>query len=149
MSAIEIYGKIESVVTMPQTETPIDLSMLDTWDELSEHQQLFLCQYFADYPKRVSARMKTGVSKHKLTAWMKQDRNFNEAFEEIEEIHKENLSAIHYNEAYEDSRARKDVLKGIGARGYDSEKQKTNTTNILNVGKTTMNELAEAIKNKD
>ena len=149
MSAIEIHGKIEPVVVMPQTETPIDLRMLDTWDEVSEHQQLFLCQYFIDYPKRVSARMKTGVSKHKLMQWLKKDQPFALAFEEIEEIHKENLSAIHYNEAYEDSRARKDVLKGIGARGYDSDKQKTNTTNILNVGDTTMNDLAKFLKDKD
>lgn len=146
MSAIELHGKIEPVQLLPLTETPVDLRSLDTWEDLQEHQQLYLCSYFVVYPKRLSARMQTGVSQNKLNEWFKRDKNFAQAFAEIEELHKENLSAIHYNEAYHDSRTRKDVLKGIGARGYDSEKSKTNTTNILNVGDVTMSQLADALK---
>lgn len=134
MSVVEIHGKIEAVQTLPESDSPVDLSKLDSWEELIDEQKLFLCAYFVMYPKRLAARMKTGITQSMLTKWIKQDRNFGQAFEDVEELHKENLSALHYQDAYEDSRARKDVLKGIGARGYDSSNSKTNTTNILNVG---------------
>lgn len=140
MSAIEIHSKIESVQKLPESETPIDLSMLDTWSDLEDEQKLFLCAYFQTYPKRIAARMQSGISGYRLNEWIKKDNPFKMAFAEIEELHKENLSAIHYESAYTDSRTRKDVLKGIGARGYDN-KENTKTTNILNIGEKSLPEL--------
>lgn len=147
MSAIEIHSKIEPILALPETETPVDLRKLDHWEELDDEQKLFLCTYFNCYPKRLAARMEAGVSGYILNKWIKTDKEFSLAFQEIEELHKENLSAIHYQESYTDSRTRKDVLKGIGARGYDS-KEKSHTTNILNVGDTTMNELAKKLSDQ-
>lgn len=146
MSAIEIHGKIEEVQKLPKSNTPIDLSKLDSWEKLSDEQKYFLSVYFVTYPKRLAARMESGVSSYMLNEWIKKDQNFQASFSEVEELHKENLSAVHYEEAYEDSRARKDVLKGIGARGYDSN-NKSNTTNILNVGEKSLPDLLKSLNN--
>lgn len=143
MGAIEIHGKIEEVQRLPKSDTPIDLSKLDSWNELSDEQKYFLSIYFVTYPKRLAARMESGISNYMLNEWVKKDQHFQSAFSEVEELHKENLSAIHYEEAYDDSRARKDVLKGIGARGYDNNK--SNTTNILSVSEKSLPELLESI----
>jgi len=144
MELIEIHGNIQPVQKLPESESPIDLSKLDAWTNLDEQQRYFICVYFKNYPKITETRLKCGISSSKLTEWMKQDHHFSEMFNDIEDLHRENLSALNYNEAYDSARNRKDVLKAIGARGYESDK--TQVTNILNTNEKSLPELRKALK---
>ena len=144
MSAIEIHGAIETVQTLPKSDSPVDLSVIEGWESLSEKQQYFLYLYFKNYPKKTQTRMEASVSHNALTEWLKQDSDFKFIFNNIESLHVENLSALHYEDAHNDPRIRKDVLKSMGAKGYEN-KNNSKTTNILNTNEKSLPEILKSL----
>lgn len=144
MPITHISGKIETVQTLPRSEETINLALFETWDDLDERQQYFLSLYFRYYPSQTKSQIEAGIKSHTLQTWIKQHSSFKETMNLIEELHRENLSSIHYRESYANPQIRKDVLRSIGAKGYDGTKN-TKTTNILNTDQKSLPELLKAL----
>lgn len=130
MQVQQIVGKIEVIRTLPDGDR-INLEHIIGWDDLHDLQKAVLSAYVEFFPKVGKACHLAGTSRTKFRDWKSNDRTFQMVLEEIEALHKEALSAVHYKEGYQNSKIRGQVLKSLDAKGYERKDTNKTTNNLV------------------
>jgi hypothetical protein len=125
-------------------DTPINLSTIEGWENLEDLQKVWLSKYFDLYPNQSLTTINSGVSSHKFSSWRNQ-KDFKEIKEFIEQLKTDELSAIHYNESKVNSKIRGQVLKAVKAKGYEAN-DKAPSQNLHIHGASGMSAALNAIK---
>jgi hypothetical protein len=138
-----IEGTIEVNKILPDS-TPINLSQIEGWNDLPEDQRSFLSHYFDYFPNDSLSCIRSSTPLHNLKTW-KKNVEFKDVYDFIHSLHADSLAAAHYKEAVGNSKIRGQVLKSLKAKGYEPE-NKTNTTNVLNIGASSMSDVLKQLK---
>ena len=139
----ELVASYETRYEVPQTGELIDLSWLDGWDEVTDQQRLFLCEYFQHFPKILKSAMKSGITQSTYRKWVDEDETFNDLMNTVKEIHAENLASVHYESAYTNPNVRSQQLKSMGADGQ-SEKTVNYNLSVNSKEVKTIDEIAKS-----
>lgn len=134
---------IEIKQTLPNGQ-PVNLECIEGWDDLEELQRLFISSYFSLFPQKKLACMEIGVSTSKVDNWIKNDNNFVHVLNEIQTLHKEALSNVHYAEGYSNSKIRAQILRSLDAEGYERKDVQKNT--LVLASDNTMSNVLKALK---
>lgn len=145
MSVEILVAKADPIKRLTGSDEVVRLDYLHGWDKAEEKQRAFLSVYFDMYPKKIQTAMKAGIPVSLYQRWQREDKNFIDLLYQVEQLHQENLSAIHYAEAYVDSKIRKGVLQGIGAKGYEKKSEPSKVTN----NNLTINTASDFLKSLD
>lgn len=90
--------------------------------------------------------MDVGISTNKVKQW-ESDETFVLVMDVIKDLHKEALSNKHYEDSYENSKIRAQVLKSMDAEGYE-RKESVNQRNTLVLQGQSMSDVIKALSSK-
>lgn len=125
---------------------PVRLDYIEGWEQLEELQRVFLSSYFNKFPQKTAACMDVGISTNKVKQW-ESDETFVLVMDVIKDLHKEALSNKHYEDSYENSKIRAQVLKSMDAEGYE-RKESVNQRNTLVLQGQSMSDVIKALSSK-
>ena len=128
--SIEIfYGNPVGERVLPNGRV-LKLEMLPDFEKLEEQQQVWMAFYIDNFPSKTFACVEAGVTKYTLESW-NVDPIFYGVKSMIEDLMKETLSVVHFEEAKENSKIRGTVLTALDTEGY---RKKETQHNHLHVG---------------
>ena len=112
---------------MPGGEV-IDLNQIEGFEQLDLDQKHFLVKYMELFPRRLAAAQALGVPVGKVKRWF-DDPEFALIADTVREYYAESLASVHYEDAIDNSKIRAQVLRSLGAPGYEAKPSKVNTQN--------------------